>query len=31
VKSTGVISQDLDNQWVNTLSNLRTLGNAAIR
>jgi len=31
VKQTGVISQDLDNQWVNTLSNLRTLGNAAIR
>lgn len=31
VKSTGVILQDLDNQWVNTLSNLRTLGNAAIR
>jgi hypothetical protein len=31
VKSTGVISQDLDNQWVNTLSNLRALGNAAIR
>jgi hypothetical protein len=31
VKQTGVISQDLDNQWVNTLSNLRALGNAAIR
>jgi hypothetical protein len=31
VKTTGVISPDLDNQWVNTLSNLRTLGNAAIR
>jgi hypothetical protein len=31
VKSTGVISPDLDSQWVNTLSNLRTLGNAAIR
>jgi opacity protein-like surface antigen len=31
VKMTGVISPDLDNQWVNTLSNLRTLGNAAIR
>jgi hypothetical protein len=31
VKTTGVISPDLDNQWVNTLSSLRTLGNAAIR
>jgi hypothetical protein len=31
VKGTGVISPDLDNQWVNTLSSLRTLGNAAIR
>jgi hypothetical protein len=31
VKQTGVISPDLDNQWVNTLSSLRTLGNAAIR
>jgi len=31
VKTTGVISPDLDSQWVNTLSNLRTLGNAAIR
>jgi hypothetical protein len=31
VKQTGVISQDLDNQWVNTLSNLRALGSAAIR
>jgi hypothetical protein len=31
VKTTGVILQDLDNQWVNTLSNLRALGNAAIR
>jgi hypothetical protein len=31
VKQTGVISQDLDSQWVNTLSSLRTLGNAAIR
>ena len=31
VKTSGVISPDLDNQWVNTLSNLRTLGNAAIR
>jgi hypothetical protein len=31
VKQTGLISQALDNQWVNTLSNLRTLGNAAIR
>ncbi len=31
VKTTGVISQDLDSQWVNTLSSLRTLGNAAIR
>jgi hypothetical protein len=31
VKTTGVISPDLDSQWVNTLSNLRALGNAAIR
>jgi hypothetical protein len=31
VKTTGVISPDLDSQWVNTLSSLRTLGNAAIR
>ena len=31
VKGTGVISPDLDSQWVNTLSSLRTLGNAAIR
>jgi len=31
VKQTGVIFQDLDNQWVNTLSNLRTLGTAAVR
>jgi len=31
VKTTGVISQDLDSQWVNTLSSLRTLGNASIR
>jgi hypothetical protein len=31
VKTSGVISPDLDNQWVNTLSSLRTLGNAAIR
>src|SRR5262245_1133589 len=31
VKTTGIISPDLDNQWVNTLSSLRTLGNAAIR
>jgi len=31
VKQTGVISPDLDNQWVNTLSSLRALGNAAIR
>jgi hypothetical protein len=31
VKSTGVISQDLDRQWQNTLSNLRSLGSAASR
>ena len=31
VKQTGVISPDLDNQWVNTLSSLRTLGTAANR
>jgi hypothetical protein len=31
VKQTGVISPDLDSQWVNTLSSLRALGNAAIR
>jgi len=31
VKTTGVISPDLDSQWVNTLSSLRTLCNAAIR
>jgi hypothetical protein len=31
VKATGVISPDLDSQWVNTLSSLRTLGSAAIR
>jgi hypothetical protein len=31
VKSTGVISQDLDRQWVNALSNLRSLSNVALR
>jgi hypothetical protein len=31
VKSTGVISQDLDRQWQNTLSNLRALSSAASR
>ena len=31
VKTTGVISPDLDSQWVNTLSNLRALGTAASR
>jgi hypothetical protein len=31
VKTTGVISPDLDSQWVNTLSSLRTLGSASIR
>jgi len=31
VKSTGVISPDLDRQWQNTLSNLRALGSAASR
>jgi hypothetical protein len=31
VKSTGVISQDLDNQWRTTLNNLRALSNVALR
>jgi len=31
VKATGVIFSDLDSQWVNTLSSLRALGNAANR
>jgi hypothetical protein len=31
VKTTGVISADLDSQWRDTFNNLRTLGNAAIR
>lgn len=31
VKSTGIISQDLDRQWQNTSSNLRALSNAALR
>ncbi|MGH9753868.1 MAG: hypothetical protein ACREA2_13895, partial [Blastocatellia bacterium] len=31
VKSTGVISQDLDRQWQNALSNLRVLSNVALR
>jgi hypothetical protein len=31
VKSSGVISQDLDRQWQNALNNLRALSNAALR
>jgi hypothetical protein len=31
VKSTGVISQDLDRQWQNALVNLRALSNVALR
>jgi hypothetical protein len=31
VKSGGVISQDLDRQWQNSLSNLRVLSNVAVR
>lgn len=31
VKSTGVISQDLDRQWQNTLSSLRALSTVALR
>jgi gas vesicle protein len=31
VKSTGVISPELDRQWQNTLSSLHELSNAAIR
>jgi hypothetical protein len=31
VKSTGVISPELDRQWQNTLSSLRALSSAALR
>lgn len=31
VKSNGIISQDIDRQWVNTLSKLRALSSAALR